>query len=61
MRHLYKGSLLTVDRPYVHDFENKDEELAGSVHVYGPRLEMMNLYEYQKNHTLNRIGEWRYA
>ena len=55
-RFLYEGEVIHVPAPYVH-LVSACGNLGVTIHAYYPRLEAMNLYEYE-NSKLKNIGTW---
>lgn len=46
-RQLQQGSLMTCPRNYIHRIGNIFPEVAATLHVYGPALDNMRLYDMQ--------------
>lgn len=56
-RSIRAGDLATCPEQYIHAFRNIHPETAATLHVYGPSLEDMNLYE-MKNGLLKFKEHW---
>jgi hypothetical protein len=53
--HVGAGEHRTFGPRYVHDLSNDEDQVAFSVHAYGPRLSTMNYYELHPRGRLHVV------